>query len=210
MSQSVVPFRPPLLRAVDEIGVLLDEVADLHPMYLTTSQKQELLVAVERQSSRLAAMKAKTLAAAGDVADVHGTRHAGAWLAHQTRQDPSAGRSAQRLADGLDQRWLLLGEAYGSGSVSTAQARVIGQALDDLPADLDADLRVRAEEHLVEQAAHFCPRDLKISAAAFSTSLLRRWPRSTRRSSSRRRSRRRGTTRRSPTGGSVTVARGLW
>ncbi len=88
MSQSVAPFRPPLLRAVDEIGLLLDDVADLHPMYLTTSQKQELLVAVERQTSRLAALKAKALAAAGDVADAHGTRHAGAWLAHETRQDP--------------------------------------------------------------------------------------------------------------------------
>jgi hypothetical protein len=39
---------------------------------------------------------------------------------------------------------------------------VIGKALDDLPADLDPDLRARAERHLVEQAAHFCPRDLKI------------------------------------------------
>ena len=39
---------------------------------------------------------------------------------------------------------------------------MIGKALDDLPADLDPDLRARAERHLVEQAAHFCPRDLKI------------------------------------------------
>jgi hypothetical protein len=30
MSQSVVPFRPPLLAASEEIGLLLDEVADLH------------------------------------------------------------------------------------------------------------------------------------------------------------------------------------
>ena len=127
MSQSVVPFRPPLLLAVDEIGLLLDEVADLHPMYLTTSQKQELLVAVERQTSRLAALKSKALAAAGDVADAHGTRHAGAWLAHETRQDPPEGRRAQRLAEGLDQRWPILAEAYGAGSVSTAQTRVIGR-----------------------------------------------------------------------------------
>ena len=162
MSQSVVPFRPPLLRAVDEIEMLLDDVADLHPMYLTTNQKQELLVAVERQTSRLAALKAKALAAAGDVADAHGTRHAGAWLAHEARQDPPEGRRAQRLAEGLDQRWPILAEAYAAGSVSTAQTRVIGHALDDLPDDLDSGLRRRAEEHLVEEAAHFCPRDLKV------------------------------------------------
>jgi Domain of unknown function (DUF222) len=162
MSQSVVPFRPPLLRAVDRIGLLLDEVAELNPMYLTTGQKEELLVALERQTRRLTALSVKTLAAAGDVADRHGTRHAAAWLAHETRQDPDAGRRAHRLAEGLDQRWPILGQAYAAGAVSTAQVRVIGRALDDLPADLDPDLRTRAEEHLVEQAAHFCPRDLKV------------------------------------------------
>ena len=162
MSQSVAPFRPPLLRAVDGIGLLLDEVAELDPVYLTTGQKEELLVALERQTSRLASLTARTLAAAGDVAETHGTRHAGAWLAHETRQDPDAGRRAQRLAEGLDQRWPILGQAFSSGSVSTAQVRVIGAALDDLPADLDPDLRTRAEEHLVGQAAQFCPRDLKV------------------------------------------------
>ena len=161
MSQSVAPLRPPLLRAVDGIGLLLDEVAELDPMYLTTGQKEELLVALERQASRLASLTAKTLATAGDVAETHGTRHAGAWLAHETRQDPDAGRSAQRLAEGL-QRWPILGHAYAAGSISTAQVRAIGAALDDLPADLDPDLRTRAEEHLVERAAHFCPRDLKV------------------------------------------------
>ena len=162
MSQSVVPFRPPLLRAVEGIGSLLDEVVDLDPIYLTTGDKQELLVALEQQATRLASLTVRTLAAARDVAEAHGTRHAGAWLAHETRQDPSDGRRAQRLAEGLDQRWPILARAYAAGSVSTVQARVIGHALDDLPADLDPDLRTRAEEHLVEQAAHFCPRDLKI------------------------------------------------
>jgi hypothetical protein len=104
MSQSVVPIGPPLLRAVDGIDLLLDEVADLDPMYLSTGHKEELLVALERQSTRLASLTARALAAAGDVAETHGTRHAGAWLAHETRQDPSAGRRAQRLAEGLDRR----------------------------------------------------------------------------------------------------------
>jgi Domain of unknown function (DUF222) len=161
MSQSIVPFRPQLLRAMDGIGLMLDEVAEFDPTYLTPGQKEELLVALDRQASRLAHLTVKTLSTAGDVAEVHGTRHPGAWLAHETRQDPDAGRRAQQLADGL-QRWPILDEAYAAGSVSTAQVRVIGKALDDLPADLDPDLRARAEEHLVKQAAHFCPRDLKV------------------------------------------------
>ena len=161
MSQSVVPFRPQLLRALDDIGELLDEVAAFDPTYLTAGQKQELLVALDRQANRLARLTARTLSTASDVVERHGTRHAGAWLAHETRQDPEAGRSAQRLADGL-QRWPILDEAYAAGSVSTAQVRTIGAALDDLPADLDPGLRSQAEEQLVQQAAHFCPRDLKV------------------------------------------------
>ena len=162
MSQSVVPIRPPLLRAVDGIGRLLDDVTAFDPIYLTTGEKEELLVALERQATRLAALTARTLATAGDVTEAHGTRHAGAWLAHETRQDPEAGRRVQRFAEGLARRWPVLAEAYGAGSVTTAQAGVIGRALDDLPADLDPELRRRAEGHLVEQAAHFSPRDLKV------------------------------------------------
>ena len=162
MSQAVVPFRHPLLRVVDDLAALLDSVAGAQPTFLSTREKETLLVGLRRQISRLEALEARTLAAAGDVADEHGTRSAGAWLAHEARQDPPAGRAAQRLAEGLDQRWPVVAEAYAAGEVSTTQARVIGKALDDLPIDVDPDLRTRAEQHLVTEAAHFCPRDLRI------------------------------------------------
>ena len=67
-----------------------------------------------------------------------------------------------RLAEGLDGRGPALAGAYAAGAVSTEQVQVIGRALDDLPRDLDPDLRQRAEEHLVAQAAHFPPRDLRV------------------------------------------------
>ncbi|HET7194084.1 MAG TPA: DUF222 domain-containing protein [Nocardioides sp.] len=162
MSQAVIPFRHPLLRVVDDMAALLDSVAEAQPAFLTTPEKESLLVGLRRQVNRLEALEARTLAAAGDVADEHGTRSAGAWLAHETRQDPSVGRVAQRLADGVDQRWPLVADAYAAGDVSTSQARVIGKALDNLPADLDPDLRIRTEQHLVAEAAHFCPRDLRV------------------------------------------------
>lgn len=77
MSQSIVPFRLQLLRAMDGIGLMLDEVAEFDPTYLTPGQKEELLVALDRQASRLARLTVKTLSTAGDVAEMHGTRHAG-------------------------------------------------------------------------------------------------------------------------------------
>ena len=46
--------------------------------------------------------------------------------------------------------------------MSTAQARAIGKALDDLPTEVDPELRTQAEQHLVTEAAHFGPRDLKV------------------------------------------------
>lgn len=162
MSQAVVPFRHPLMRVIDEVTAALDSVVEAQPAFLTTDEKETLLVGLRRQISRLEALDAKTLAAAGDVADRHGTRSAGAWLAHETRQDPPVGRAAQRLAEGLDQRWPVVAGAYAAGAVSTAQARVIGRALDDLPTDVDPELRTRAEQHLVTEAAHFCPRDLRM------------------------------------------------
>ena len=162
MGQDLVSSRHPLVRAVDDVVAATDRVPESNPAFLTTDEKAHVLTVLSREVGRLQALQLRVLAAAGDVADEHGARSAGAWLAHTTQQDGPVGRQVQRLAEGLDSRWPLLATAYAAGAASTAQVRVIGRALDDLPADLDVDVRVRAEEHLVAQAAHFCPRDLKV------------------------------------------------
>lgn len=162
MSQPTTPIEHPLVRAVEMVAEGLDKAAVANPVFLTTSQKEQVLTGLAREKARLEALEHRVLAAADDVAREHGTRHAGAWLAHATRQDAPAGRRAQRLAEGLDRRWLVPGEAYADGRASTAQVQVVGRALDDLPDDLDHDLRLAAEVHLVEQCAHFTPRQLKV------------------------------------------------
>ena len=54
---------------------------------------------------------------------------------------------------------LLLAE----GELNMAQARVIARALEELPAaNVSADLLARAEAHLVAEAAHFGPRELRV------------------------------------------------
>ena len=45
--------------------------------------------------------------------------------------------------------------------MNLAQARVLVEALDALPADLGDDLRAKAEAYLVEQAEAFGPRELR-------------------------------------------------
>jgi len=162
MSQAVASFRHPLLRVVDGVADLLDSVVDSQPAFLSEADKEELLLGLQTQIGRIESLRARAVAAADDVAEHRGTRSAGAWLAHQTHQDGPVGRRWQWLADGLEQRWPILALAYAAGTASTEQAHVIGRSLDDLPQDLDPDLRTRAEEHLVAQAAHFPPRDLRI------------------------------------------------
>ncbi|WP_283247963.1 HNH endonuclease signature motif containing protein [Nocardioides coralli] len=101
------------------------------------------------------------LAAAGDVAEEHGARTAGVWLAHQARLERPEGRRLQQLAEALDQRWHRVASALLAGEVSRAQAEAIVAALEALPGDLDREVRARAEAHLVGLAGEFGPAQLR-------------------------------------------------
>ena len=84
------------------------------------------------------------------------------WLAPRTRGDHRPAHRAETLAESLDSRWTLLGDATASGRVTLAQAEVIARALDNLDGDVEADLLRRAEAHLVDQADLFTPRQLRV------------------------------------------------
>ena len=64
------------------------------------------------------------------------------------------------MASALQQRWGEVDSAFEAGVLNLAQARVIADALDALPDDLDPALLDKAQAHLVEQATGFGPRDL--------------------------------------------------
>jgi hypothetical protein len=75
--------------------------------------------------------------------------------------DRGPARRDLHLARALERRWTHLATAHAAGAVSTAQADVIARALDDLPDDIAADVRGKAEKVLVEHAARFTPRELR-------------------------------------------------
>ena len=57
----------------------------------------------------------------------------------------------------------MVAAALGQGDLNMAQARVITHALEELPTDkVSAELLARAEAHLVAEAAHFGPRELRV------------------------------------------------
>lgn len=158
---SRAPFEHPLLAAARVIGEALDAVAGSEPLYLSSADKQELLVELSRSSSRLAGLRARALAVGDDVAVETGSRSAAAWLAVECRFSLREAVRAERVGAGLG-RWSRVAAAVADGRVGWEQAEVLVRSLDDLPAGLDPELVSRAEEHLVGEAATFGPRELRV------------------------------------------------
>ena len=161
MSQQAVPLQHPLERCVASVSAALDDAAGSSPTYLSTSAKREVLTALSRQIARLEGVRLSVMAAAGDVAAEDAARSAGAWVSVDAGLTRPEGRRLQKLADALDRRYAAVASALLEGEVSRPQAEVIVAALDALPRTVEPALRAEAEQHLVEQAAEFGPRDLR-------------------------------------------------
>ncbi|WP_435745263.1 DUF222 domain-containing protein [Nocardioides sp. SYSU DS0663] len=83
-----------------------------------------------------------------------------AW-AVETRQTRPVAVGRMRLAQALD-RHEAVRVALAGGHLHPDQARVIVDALDALPDDLDADLKARAEQHLLIEATGHDARALRL------------------------------------------------
>ena len=151
----------PLLRALSAVDEALDDVADLDPAFLPSSDKARAMVRVDRELARLEGLRLRLIAAADDVAQERGARSAGMWLALERREGARAGVRAQKLAEALD-RWPGVGAALRAGELNPGQVAVLVDALDALPPDLDRELVAKAEAQLVADAGHFGPRELRV------------------------------------------------
>jgi hypothetical protein len=81
------------------------------------------------------------LASADDVAIEAGARNVAAWLAPRAIEDYGPAAAAEHLAVALDGRWHRVADAVAEGRISVAAARVVVRALDELPTEVDAELR---------------------------------------------------------------------
>ncbi|MGZ4455381.1 MAG: DUF222 domain-containing protein [Nocardioides sp.] len=151
----------PVLRCAERVGAVLDDVAAVDPTYMRTSDKAAALLALSRAEERLHELSLRVLATADDVALEDGARSSGAWWAHHTRSGREKGAAAERLAIALTGRYGLVGDALAAARANRYQAAVIVRALDDLPEDIAPEVRRQAETHLVEQAVHFGPTELR-------------------------------------------------
>ena len=152
----------PVLACAGAIEGALDEVAGADPLYMTPAAKASAMIQLSTVISRAQGLLLRVVAAADDVALDAGARSAAAWLAHGTRVTPGAAVRQGRLGEALEARWHRLADAVWVGGVNIEQAHVIASALDELPDDLDPGVLVKAEIHLVAEAAHFDAAKLRI------------------------------------------------
>ena len=151
----------PVLGAVVAITGALEAVAEANPAFMATDEKAATLVEVARAKAQLAELELRVIATADDVAADTAARDVAAWLHHHTHQRPETLRADLRLASALDRTYGLVAAAMRAGDCNPAQAHAIVQALDDLPDDLDAEIKTKAEETLVAYATQFDPTQLR-------------------------------------------------
>ncbi|MER6941846.1 DUF222 domain-containing protein, partial [Nocardioides sp. NPDC000441] len=151
----------PVLGAVVAVTDALEGVAAANPVFMATDQKATALLEIARAKAQLAELELRVLAVADDVAAESGARDVAAWLHHHTHQRPETLRADLRLAQALDRTYHQVAAAMRRGACNPAQAHVIVNALDDLPADLGAEIQTMAEEALVAYATRFDPTQLR-------------------------------------------------
>lgn len=157
------PARHPVLACAETVEAALKETRDVELTFMRPEDKRAALLRLTRVEAQLASVRLRLMAVSDDVAQAQGARDVAALVTHHTRTDAGANRRDLALAEALDERWHLVADGLAHGEVNAAQAWVIVAALDELPTqDLPADVITRAEEHLVAEAAHFGPRELRV------------------------------------------------
>ena len=134
---SLATFAPPhpVVACVEQVREALAAVGNVQPVFMSVADKERVLADLARAEAQLAELKARVLAASDDVAVEHGARDVAAWLAQATQADPRGVRADLHLAQALERR-PVVAAGMRAGAVSAAQARVITQAIEELPAEL--------------------------------------------------------------------------
>ena len=120
----------PLVSCADAIEAALKEVAGVDPVFLATGDKADVLVRLHVLEGRLTGLRLRVMAGADELAADHSVA---TWLAAETRTEPRTHAGDLALARALEWRWHRLSGGVAEGSVNLPQARVIADALDDLP-----------------------------------------------------------------------------
>ena len=149
--------------ALDLVDGGIDRLLASDPIYWTVEQKKTVLVWLEKNDARQAALRSRVLAASGDIAAESGDKDASAWMRAELLVDKGTARAQIKLAAGVA-RYELVADGLVSGEVSEVKARVITKALDAIesnPVTTGEDL-VLAEKLLVDYATRLTANELRV------------------------------------------------
>jgi hypothetical protein len=159
MSEIATPPAHRVCAAIDAADVALAEVSDAPVWSMDAGQVSEALDALAAHEARTAALRARLLVHAETV-EANESMRLPNWLARRHKLSrPEAHRRA-RVAKGLDTH-PLTAVALADSRVNDQQAEAILSGLAELPRDLEPELAVKAEEHLIELAKDYDAKSLK-------------------------------------------------
>lgn len=130
---------------------------------MDAAEAASTLVELTRRQAQIVELTARVAAHADELQVGHedGATSTANWLAHQTKMTRPAAAGVVRLGYDLSTHdHVRSGLAHGD--LRLEQAHVIIQAVKALPEDLDADLVIQAEQHLVAAAADHDAKTLRI------------------------------------------------
>lgn len=159
----LTPRRHPAAQAVAALHEELDGLRDLPVWSMSEAETRSTLTAMTQLQAKLDELEARLAGHADELAagDGVGATSTAAWWATESRLTRAEAHRKVRLARSLATHDLTRA-ALARGQVVEEQARVVMEAVDQLPADLvDQGLRDQAEAALLEHAAHHDARGLK-------------------------------------------------
>jgi len=147
-------------RVVDAIAA----VAGTPAWPMTPDEQRTTLGDLTRAQAQLCELRLRVLASGDNnsIGSDTGASSAASWLAHATRQTRTNAAADVRLAQELDKNFEATRTALGAGRLNEDQARVIIYAINDLPDDIFAVDRDRAEAFLIAKALVFDAKELRI------------------------------------------------
>ena len=154
----------PMVVCAESIHDALDAVAEVDPAWMATADKARVLTELSRAEARLEGLRGRVLATADDVAEEDGARNITVWLAQRAVDDYGTIRALVARAEALAGRYRHVEDALCAGTINAAAAKVIARGLDDLPDYVTDQVREKAELTLVDEAARFRPKDLRLLA----------------------------------------------
>ena len=155
------PLVDALLRRLDAV---LADLGDLSPSALVDADVVRLLDAVTVAASRVTALQCRAVAEADHrrLGEAIGARHTSQWWAGRSRQTRSQANHLTRLGVALDApQHVEVARQLADGTLRAEQARAIVEAVDALPSQVDAEVRAKAEEALLQLARQHDARDLR-------------------------------------------------